>query len=568
MKIKNIALISELDAEFAAGLTVLSGETGAGKSIIVDSINFILGAKADKSMLKSGADKASVNAVFFVGGRVSEIAEGMGVECGGELVISRTLNTEGKSECRVNGSPVTVSMLKTLTAAMVDMHGQHEHQSLLNPAGHLGILDKLYRAELSAVLDKVAEGYAGYREIVRKLGRMGGSGADRARRLDILRFQIDEIESANISENEYENLIKTRQKLINFERINHAYGTAAEHVGHGVNGLAEAVSALNSAAKFDADADALAERLKSCLLEAEDAASEIAASLNSFSFDEREADRVEARLDKYKELFRKYGGSVAEVMGFLARTQAEYDELLGSDEAVAKLNVEKAAAVKTLTQSSLELSRLRRAKAKVFEERITNEMNSLGMKNASFSVNFRGVDDVFGDGVTDAANNIEDKFSATGVDSAEFYFSANAGVAEKPLSKIVSGGEMSRLMLALKVLTADVDGIDTMIFDEIDAGISGVIGRTVAEKLAAVSRRHQVISVSHLAQIVAMADYNYLVKKSADQSVTQTSLVPLDADGKADEAARLVGEGMSKLSRSHAEELIAWCENFKKTLSS
>lgn len=549
--IKNIALISSLEAEFYNGLTILSGETGAGKSIIVDSLNFVIGAKADKTMIKSGETSGSVEAVFIVGESVISLLAENGIDAeDGKMIILRSINADGRSDNRINGRSVTVAYLRSITSKCVDMHGQHEHQRLLRVSEHKSILDGAIADDLRAVKAEYSEKYNEYRSILAQIASLGGSETDRERRIDILSYQINEIGSSNISETEYDGLNAERTRLINIEKIANSYSEAIDNLTRIVSIGSAGVSALGRAAKYDQEASALYERLSGALIELEDITAEADSGLNSCSFSQSEIVALEARIDKYKDLFKKYGRTVADVLSFLTEAEKELSKLQNSAEDLIKLNNKQAVLYSKLLELAGKISQIRKDGASKFETAIISELKDLGMKSAAFAVSFTRLNEL----------------TSGGFDDIEFLFSANAGEPLKPLSKIISGGEMSRFCLAIKVLTAHYDNIDTMIFDEIDTGISGAMGRILATKLAKISRFHQVIAVSHLAQVVAMADNNYVVEKSESAGRTETKITLLDDKHVPREVGRLVGEGMSERSEEYAAELVGWCRKYKDNL--
>ncbi|HEY8423433.1 MAG TPA: DNA repair protein RecN [Clostridia bacterium] len=561
LRIKNIAIIKELELSFDSGLIVLSGETGAGKSIIVDSLNFLLGSKTDKTLLKSGEKEALVQGVFCVNPDIQEQLKSLGIPAEDDtVIISRTLNSEGRSECRVNGALVTLSMLRTITESMVDIHGQHEHQSLLRPKTHLKLLDA-YIKDLEELKNEVSALYNQYKKLTYELSSFGISDAERERMLDLLKFQIDEITQANLKEGEERQLLDERAKIINFERIMRGLSQSYEFLG-GSNGAAnlvsEAVSALGSITAYDPAYQSLYDRLQSVQYELEDIVATLQDSAENLNYDEKTADKIENRLELIKNLKKKYGSTFEEIQEFLKNAQKEYNRLSTSAETIEKLKSEIQIAGEELYQKAALLSQKRRQGAEQFCKDVNNELKDLGMAGSKFEIQFDEIPskDAFYDFIT-----------SEGFDKAEFYFSANAGEPPKPLAKIASGGEMSRIMLALKMILSKHDQIDTMIFDEIDAGISGKIGQAVANKLACVSRMRQVITITHLAAICAMADHNYLIYKQEEDGKTYTKVERLDYDKTIKEIARLAGgHETSSLSLEHAKELKRWSDEFKKSI--
>jgi len=616
--IKNIALISELNVNFYGGLNVLSGETGAGKSVIIDSLNFVFGGKTDKSIIKSGENSAIVSAVFSLSEESrEEFSKEFGIEFEDEnILFSRALNADGRSDVRINGRPVTVSVLKALTSCIVDVHGQYEHQSLLKTSNHLKLLDKIYpqekeKSEVGLYLEE-------YRLIRKELENFGSDESERARKLDMLAYQIEEIEKANLSEGEEEQLLTERVKINNLEKIIAAVSSAKEMLRAERGAAPEAYRAaaeLDRIARYDPIFEPLYERLNSCRLELDDIADTLSEYLNTVEHDAGRADKIEARLDKIREVKRKYGGSVATAFDFLTKARKDLEYLTNSQERIEHLTKKLSETSQKLYAACLKLREVRQKSAQEFERMVSSELTELGMKNARFLVNFNELKIPSSEGrdaaaepqqcalngtllanrgeqateltghrpASFAAQSSERRGLATrghaideavlsevtsdGLDKIEFFFSANLGEEEKPLAKIISGGEMSRVMLAFKKVLAGKDGIGTMIFDEIDSGVSGKIGQAVAEKLAVLACKHQIICVTHLPIIAAFADNHYLLEKKVLSGKTVSNLYKLDSSGEIEEIARLAGgKDISALALKHAADMKAFCTDFKKKL--
>lgn len=558
--IKNIAIIKQLQIQFERGLTVLSGETGAGKSIIVDSLNFLLGAKTDRTLLKSGEKEAVVEGVFLIEETTSQklIDFGMSLEDDKTMIITRTLTDEGKTDCRLNGKLITLSMLRNITESMVDIHGQHEHQSLLKPSSHLKLLD-VYTENIVQLKNQVADIYHKFKKCVFELQSFGMSDAERERMLDVIKFQINEIQAASLKEEEEEELANERLKIINAERIAKALGLAYDNLSgtEGASGnITQALNALNQITKYDTAYDDIYKRLESARYEIDDIVMLLNDKVSDTDYDERAADKIESRIDLIKNMKRKYGATIAEIKVFLDKATREYERLTTSTETILKLQKEKDKLANQLYEAAYRLSESRRAGAAVFSSAVQKELNDLGMEGSLFETIFSDIP---------SRNDFETLITADGFDKAEFYLSANKGEPLKPLAKIASGGEMSRIMLALKVILSQIDDIDTMIFDEIDTGISGRIGQTIANKLAHISRNRQVITITHLASICAMADFNYLIYKDEYEGKTLTKVIKLNDDDTLGEIARLSGgKDISKLSYEHSKELKNWSNAYKE----
>lgn len=556
--IKNVALIDRAEIDFSSGLNVLSGETGAGKSVILDSINFVLGAKADKGMIRHGESECAVQAVFSVkeDSEVKlELAE-LDIECDETIIVSRKFSESGKSAIKLNGMPVNASMLRRITSHLVDVHGQSEHFFLLKEANQLKVLDRLLGEEGLNLKEQLREHRENYRKIIDSISALGGDAGERERKIDVLRFQIEEIEAAALREGEEEELSKQREKMNHAEKIVEAIRTATEALA-GEDGVIDrtvfAAKNIASIAKYDAKYDKLSERLESFRLDAEDIEAMLSDISSELYFDRSEADRIEERLDQIKLLKRKYGSSVSAILAFLEHAQEECERLLHCDEELQKIEKLRAKEEDSIFSVCQKLTQKRKEAASSLERNVIQELKSLNIKNASFVVRFAEEE-------KDAS-----KIGPEGADNICFMFSANAGEPLKELGKIISGGEMSRFMLALKTQFADINGIDTYIFDEIDAGISGVTASVVAQKFARLSRKTQIIAVSHLAQIAAMSDRELLIKKIEAEGKTHTQVRTLDDEEKVEEIIRLIGGNASSASaRAHAEELLQESKDYKQ----
>lgn len=558
LSIENIALIDKLTLDLKDGLNILSGETGAGKSIIIDSLNFVLGERADKSLIRYGTDKASVEAVFedYQTSEVKDYLDDLGIEVEDVLILRRKMSVDGKNECRINGRISTLSTLKGLTELLVDIHGQHEHQSLLKSANHITLLDKLGEKQIATLKEEVASDYKNYTSLRREFSRFGNAD-ERARKLDILTFQIDEIEKADVKDGEEDELLSARKRIRNMEKIISAL-EGAKNLLDGYDSQSVSASLKNSGAllgtisSYDEAIEPILDRLDSCKVEITDISATLADMLEKLDFDSRSADKIEERLEVVRTILRKYGGSFESLQKFYDEATKEANILANAAQRVEELEIEIAKATKKLLESAKTLSKERRKVADKFEKDITNELCDLGMGGSTFKVETTAVEDV-------------DDISANGMDSVEFMISPNVGEPLKPLAKIISGGEMSRFMLAFKNILAGVDDIGTMVFDEIDTGISGNISQVVSEKMCNISRARQVIAVTHMPSLAAMADNHYLISKSTENGKTLTHVDLLDDD--TDEVARLIGgNDYSIYAVPHAKEMKANAMRYKSTL--
>ncbi len=562
LNIHNVALIDEAEIEFCAGLNVLSGETGAGKSVILDSVNFVLGAKADKSMIRHGEEECSVSAEFDIAGNNAvrrELAD-MEMEEDDLLVVNRKFTAEGRSSIRINGMPANAAMLRRLTAHLVDVHGQSEHFFLLKESNQLKVLDDAAGEPLAVLKGRLSDKTAALRECKKRLEALGADDAERSRRADILSFQIEEIENADLKEGEEEELLAKRAKMNAVEKILAALQEAEQALsadGGGTDAIRAAAKSVGTVAALDRAYSEIGERLENLQAEAEDIAETLTSLGEELYFDENERAATENRLDELKRLKRKYGQDVKEIFSFLERAKAEYEMLAGGAEEAEKIKEKLSVCRGEIYSLCREMTALRKKAADGFTQRVVKELKTLNIPSARFETEFAEY------GEADA-----DRATANGLDEVRFLFSANAGEPLKPLSRIISGGEMSRFMLAVKTQLSAVNGISTYIFDEIDAGISGKTARIVAEKFAAIAQNTQVIAVSHLAQIVCMADRDFLIRKEEDGGRTRTRVLRLTEDERVAELVRLLGgDAESEFAEKHAKELIESAKNYKNILS-
>lgn len=558
LSIENIALIDKLELELKNGLNILSGETGAGKSIIIDSLNFVLGERADKSLIRFGTDKASVEAVFedYLTPSIKDCLDDLGIETEDVLILRRKMSADGKNECRINGRISTLSALKSLTELLVDIHGQHEHQSLLKSTNHIKLLDKLGEKKIATVKGEVEKNFDDYTSLKKEFLRFGNAD-ERERKLDILSFQIDEIEKADVKDGEEDELLSARKRIRNMEKIISALEGAKNLLdGYDSQSVSASIknanSLLNTISSYDENIVPIADRLDSCKVEITDISETLSDMLQKLDFDSRSAEQIEERLEVVRTILRKYGGSYESLQKFYEEATKEAQTLSNATERVERLETEIKVAAEKLFASAKELSQERRKIADKFENDITKELCDLGMGGSTFKVEIDTTDDV-------------DQISANGADSVEFLISPNVGEPLKPLAKIISGGEMSRFMLAFKNILAGVDDIGTMVFDEIDTGISGNISQVVSEKMCNISRARQVIAVTHMPSLASMADNHYLISKSTENGKTLTHVDLLKDD--TDEVARLIGgNDYSIYAVPHAKEMKANAQRYKDSL--
>jgi len=560
LHIKNIALIQECNLELGNGLNILTGETGAGKSIIIDAFSFVLGAKADKSLIRYGETKAQVEAVFVNLQPITlTVMEELGLEQDDTIIINRSM-TETKNEIKVNGCTFTLAMLKKLTSTMVDILGQHEHHSLMNVSEHLRLLDTYAGKDVAVLTDNVLELYQEYKAIKKKLASFGDE-RERARKLDSLSYIIKEIEKAHLVDGEEEELIAQRDKFRNSEHIlegvKSSYGVLDGEEISALSLLNDAISSVRSASSYDSTLKVYEDRLESAKIEIKDIADSLYDYGENFDYDENTASKIERRVDLIRSLKRKYGNTIADVLSLYEKSKEEYDSLTGADIEIEKLNNNLSNTTAKLYNSAVKLSKARKEAAKIFEKGILKELSDLAMSNTTFDVEFNPLPDI---------EELDDCITSKGFDNVCFNISPNKGEPMRPLSKIASGGEMSRFMLALKNITAGLDGIDTMVFDEIDTGISGNVALVVAQKMYNISGARQVIAVTHLPQLASYADRQYLIAKEVVGDKTLTGLTLLDDNRRKEELVRLTG-GMkgNDIGLLHAEELLKNAQAYKNS---
>lgn len=552
--IKNVALIEEADIEFDSGLNVLSGETGAGKSVILDSINFVLGSKADKTMIRYGETEAFVKAEFIVDVKSEAVLllSDYDIDSDGEIVISRKFTLDGKNSIKINGNTVTLAMLKAVTAHLVDVHGQSEHFYLLNESNQLKVIDGLLGNKAEEIKEKLSEILNKKRIFKEKIAALGGNEAERERKLDLLDFQINEIENASLKIGELDELLAYRNKILNVEKILYAVNTAksclSDDGGVG-DGLFTASKELGKISHISEEYNTILQRIENLNSDVADIAETLTDIADSLTFDENEAQIIEDRISLIKSLSKKYGADEAEIIEFKEKAKAEYEAISNSAELIEKYNKSINDCDDELFGLSLKLSELRKKFAADFCKAVEDQLKTLNIPNAVFNVKFNEF-------TRETA-----KLQNNGCDEICFEFSANKGEPLKPLNKVISGGEMSRFMLAVKTQLKNLNGISTYIFDEIDAGISGYTADTVAKKFLQIAKSTQIIAVSHLPQICAASDNQYLIYKKEEDGKTYSYIDKLSPGQKIDEIVRLIGNVNSASARQHAEELINQYKN-------
>lgn len=549
LQIENIAVIKSASIDFENGFNVMTGETGAGKSIVIDSLNAILGERTSRELIRSGADSASVCAEFQnVGDNVKNELEKLGIEKDDTLIVSRKLTPDGKNVCRINGMAATVSMLKALGVQLVNIHGQLDNQSLLSPETHCSFIDKL--AGSGRELNEFKELYSLYIKKENELKSLNTDVNEKNRRLDILNYQIEEIQKADIRPGEKDELTEKLGFLRNAEKVLDLLHTAyAALNGDGempgaADVAADAASKLLSAADYSSDFTETANGVNDAAMNLSAYTEELRDKIYSLDYDPNETERAEERLDVIYRLSQKYGDSEEDILAYLENAEKERDALSFSDERAEQLRAETEKAYNEALAAAKKLSEIRIEAGKKFSADVERELAFLDMPSVKFIVN---------DSVGELYEN--------GIDNIEFLLSANAGEEPKPLSKIASGGELSRIMLAIKCVLSELDDIDTLIFDEIDSGVSGRAALKIAAKMKELSKKHQVICVTHLAQIAAFADEHKLISKEEKDGRTYTCIASLDYNGRKYELARIMGGlTVTQSILNSAEELLSSAE--------
>ena len=547
LKIENVAIIESADICFDSGLNIMTGETGAGKSIVIDSINAVLGERTSRELVRTGTQKASVTAVFkSESDKVKVLLDELDIdsEDDGTLIIRRTITADGKNACRINGTPVTVGMLKSLGRELINIHGQHDSQRLLDPESHCGFVDEM--AGNTALLNEYKNYFYSLCDVRREIASLVTNEEEKARRIELLTYQITEIENAQLTPGEMEELRSTKLFYRNIEKIlaavNEAYSliSGGDEVVGALQEVKMAANRLDDMSEFSAVVGENAQLLHDISYQLEDMEDRLRSSLDELEYDPEYFSQVEARLDYLNKLSRKYGSTEEEMLEFCERCKKEREEIELSDERVNELNrseVELSQKVKELSQ---QLTDIRVSVGESFASAVKSELAFLDMPNVVFIVDRKPV-----------------AFNENGADEIEFLISPNAGENPKPLAKIASGGELSRIMLAIKNVLSDKDSIGTLIFDEIDTGVSGRAAVKLGKKLKEVSSGRQVICVTHLAQIASQADHHFSISKSTVNDKTYTAVKPLDRDGRKYELARIIGgESVTQTQLDMAEEML------------
>lgn len=553
LKIKNFALIADQTIEFSKGFNVLVGETGAGKSLILDALAFVLGEKASKLNLRTGENKMFVQAMFDNNSPyIQEWLEQNDIESDDYLILTRTQNLDGKTECRVNGVLVTASILKTLASNLVDAYAQNENIELLKPKNHIGILDSYGANIVDPIKQQISIKLNELKDIECQMSNIGGDSINRERELELLNYQINDIQNANLQPNEDVELKSKFEKLANSEKIFDNVNSSYDALSTTLSNLNLATNNLEFASKFDNELTTINNRLISCKLEIDDIISTLSEYLSNIDFDQNELQNIDQRLESIKLLKKKYGSSIDDIVSYLEKIKVDYDNILFGEEKLLKLQKLLDDKKLELYNLSLELSSTRKKLAVEIENKVMQELKILGFKNTIFKVDFTSLPSI--------ENAV---FTKNGLDNLEFLLSANAGEELKSLSKTISGGEMSRFMLALKNVFAKCLNSSTLVFDEVDTGISGEIGQRVAERLAMLAKNSQLICITHLCQVSAMADRYIFVKKDVLDNKTYTTIKYLNNDEIIKYIAVASGAEPTEVAMQFASELKNKANNFK-----
>lgn len=561
LNIKNFAIIKDLRIKFTKGLNLLTGETGSGKSIIIEALGIILGGRGSKKLIRTGEDRSFLQSIFLVEDikGIKEILdqEGIEIENNGLLIISREFSTDHPSMSRINGKTVTLNTLNKITSNLIDIFAQHEHQSLLNIQNHKKLIDSFGDKEFQNLKRELKAIYKDYKRVKKELSSMDLNSSQREREVDLLNYQINEIESINLEEINEEKLENEYNKIENIKNIK----LGVEEVLNSLNGLdykensildllGKSVSTLNNVVNYDMDLKTFLNRLESVNFELKDLDSELSHYLETIDIDDEKLFELNEKINTINTLKKKYGRTIGDILEYKNNIADDLEKLMNYEKEIEKYKLKIKNYESNLNDKSLKLSKRRESISKKLELDIGKELEDLNMNDVKFKVDF----------------SRSDKFLEDGFDNIEFLISTNIGEDLKSMSKIISGGEMSRIMLAFKSILASNDGINTLIFDEIDTGISGRTAQVVGEKIYDISRKRQVISISHLPQIAALADSHYIIRKSmAEDNKINTNVSKLDEERRVEELGRLLGGvDVTETTLNHAREMLKMSEKIKK----
>lgn len=550
LTIDNLAIIKHLTLDFANQMTVLTGETGAGKSIIIDAVGLLAGGRGSQEYIRRGEDKLSLQGQFAIPDdpAFNDLLDSMGIDHEDNmLIISRDIHRNGRNIIRVNGELINTTMLRKIGAHLVDIQGQNEHQQLMQPETHLGMLDQFASVEVAPLLTEYQQHYRDYVKLKAAFNKKQANEQQWAQRLDMLRYQVKEISDANLKPNEEDELTSERDRLEHFQQINNALQQAVATFNEGDNPvldqIATVMDAINGIADFDDAYDQLSKSLNDAYYALQDVANEAGQQLDLLEFDDGRLAEIDQRLTTIGDLEHKYGDQVKDVLNYYAKIKKELDEMESTADSNSNLEERLNAAEKELHRIGKQLSQVRQKAAHELAKRVHQQLQELYMSKADFEVYF--------------ANHGADQFTPTGIDEVEFYIRTNPGETMGPLAKIASGGELSRVMLALKTIFAQNEGVTSIIFDEVDTGVSGRVAQAIADKIKLIAAHSQVLCITHLPQVAAVAQHHFLIKKGVHDNRTTTRVTALSADQRVDELARMLsGEKVTQLTREHAQELL------------
>ena len=557
--IHDFAIIDHLAISFDQGMTVLSGETGAGKSIIIDAVGLLAGGRGSQDFIRTGAKKATLEGLFTMtkNGTTADVLTEFGIEHDDQTVLlQRDIAVNGHNVCRINGRLVNTTTLKRVGETLVDIHGQNEHQELMHPDRHLGLLDEFAHQSIAQTKQAYQVAYQAYRQTQQALKKKQQNEQEWAQRLDMLQFQTNEIDAAQLQAGEETQLIEEKTKLANFQRINQALQASqmilAGEEGNAVDQIAIAMNQMQEIAPLDTAFQQIAESLQTAYYTLQDCGSDLNHELDSLEWDEARLDEIEQRLATITELEHKYGDSVAEILAYGQRITKELQAMQATEANATELEEQLAQQTGALTQLATELSQLRQQAAQRLEIAVHQQLKALYMDKTVFTVHFT-------EGTT--------QLMSTGIDKAEFYIQPNPGEKMRPLAKTASGGELSRLMLALKTIFSESQGVTSIIFDEVDTGVSGRVAQAIANKIYQIAQHSQVLCITHLPQVAAMSDHQYQIKKQINHDRTETTVQRVTGQQRVAELARmLAGTEVTELTSEHAQELVELAEAAKKKL--
>ncbi|MDT2704476.1 DNA repair protein RecN [Enterococcus dispar] len=548
--IKNFAIISSLRLQFHDGMTALTGETGAGKSIIIDAMGLLCGSRGSTDYIRQGSNKCSLEGLFEVptDSQFTELLHELGIETEDELlIVQRDISQSGKNICRVNGRTLTLSNLRRIGAFLVDIQGQNEHQELLQPERHLHLLDQFGGKKFQELLAKYRQAFEKFQHLKQQMRKIQANEQSYVQRMDMLRFQQDEIANANLLPNEEEELTEERAKLGNYQKIvdslAHSYALLTNDEGNSLDGIGAALTSMQDIAHLDSEYETVSENLQSAFYLLQEAAGDISRQFDSLSFDEGRLEEVNQRLELIHQLKRKYGQTVSEVLAYYEEITKELTESAYTEGQLEQLAKEVSAQEEVASHLAEQLHQERKKIAHKLSLAIVTELKELYMEHSQFEVRFM---------------NSKKILQEDGFDEVEFYLTTNPGEPLKPLVKVASGGELSRMLLALKTIFSQNQGITSIVFDEVDTGVSGRVAQAIAEKIAKIAANSQVLCITHLPQVAAIADYQYYIKKEINQGRTQTIVSELEPQNRVYEIARmLAGSEVTELTMEHAKELLA-----------